>query len=476
REILFMSRLTRRTFIGGTLAAGAAAALPSRASARPSGANERLRVALLGVKGQGRVHAAKWSEMKDAEVVAVCDPDSNIISDAMGAVEKRTGQKPAYVQDLRKVMEDKSIDCVSIAMPNHWHVLASIWAIQAGKDVYVEKPLGHNIWEQRKLVEAARKHNKLVQMGIYTRSLQSHRSAIEFVRSGKLGKVKVVHSIVYGTRTSIRKLADAPVTQGVDYNLWQGAAAERPFNPNRFHYNWHWNFEYGGGEIANNGVYYLDTARWALGKTEHPQRAMSIGGRLGYEDDGNTPNTQIGVLDYGDVQIIQEIRGLPSDKYMDVTSGNVFHCAEGRLVIGGKTIAAFNPKGEVIERFSGGGEHFRNFADAVKTRNREALNSEVGEGHLSTTLCHLPNISHRLGENKIVAGDAPFENSTGGNDAWNRVKEHLKEANIDLAKVPLRVGRVLKFDGKTESFVGDEEANKLLGREYRKPFVVPENV
>jgi len=475
-----MARLTRRKFIGQSLRAGAAlgaaAALPHLASARPAGANDRLRVALLGVKGQGRVHAGKWSDMKDAQVVAVCDANSNIIGDAMTAVEKKTGQKPAYVQDLRKVMDDKSIDLVSIAMPNHWHVLASIWAIQAGKDVYVEKPLGHNIWEQRKLVEASRKHDKIVQMGNYTRSLESHRSAIEFLRSGKLGKVKVVHSIVYGTRGSIRKLADAPVPAGVDYNLWMGPAAERPFNPNRFHYNWHWNFEYGGGEIANNGVYYLDVARWGLGKNEHPKRAMSLGGRLGYEDDGNTPNSQIGVLDYGDVQIIQEIRGLPTDKYMDITSGNVFHCAEGSLVIGGKTIAAFTPKGELIQKFSGGGEHFRNFADAVKARKRDLLNSEVLEGHLSTVLCHLPNVSYRLGETKLVSGDAPFEKSDGGNDAWNRMAAHLKESEIDLSKVPLRVGRTLTFDGKTETFTGDDEANKLLAREYRKPFAVPENI
>jgi predicted dehydrogenase len=475
-----MSRLTRRGFIGQSLRAGAAlgavSALPDLASARPWGANDRLRVALLGVHGQGRVHAGKWAEMKDAEVVAVCDPDANVVADAMDKVDKKTGRKPAYVPDLRKIMDDKSIDVVSIAMPNHWHVLASIWGIQSGKDVYVEKPLGHNIWEQRKLVEASRKHNKIVQMGNYTRSLQSHRSAIEFLHSGKLGKVKVAHGICYGARASIRKLADAPVPEGVDYNLWQGPAAERPFNPNRFHYNWHWNFEYGGGEIANNGVYYLDIARWGLGKTEHPKRALCLGGRLGYEDDGNTPNTQIGVLDYGDVQIIQEIRGLPSGKYMNVQSGNVFHCEEGYLVLGGATLAAFNPKGEIIQKFSGGGEHFRNFADAVKARNRELLNSEVAEGHLSTTLCHLPNISHRLGETKLVSGDAPFEQSTGGNDAWNRMAEHLKEAGIDPAKVPMRVGRTLKFDGKTETFTGDDEANKLLSREYRKPFAVPENV
>ena len=470
-----MSRITRRAFLGATAAAGAAAALPAFASARPFGANERLRVALLGVHGQGRVHAGKWADMKDAEVVAVCDPDSNVVGDAIAAVEKKSGRKPEYVQDLRKIMDDKTIDIVSIAMPNHWHVLASIWAIQSGKDVYVEKPLGHNIWEQRKLVEASRKHNKIVQMGNYTRSLQSFRTAMEFLRAGKLGKIKVARGICYGKRESIRKMEDSPVPAGVDYNLWTGPAAERPFNKNRFHYNWHWNFEYGGGEIANNGIYYLDIARWGLGKTEHPKRAMSVGGRLGYEDDGNTPNTQIGVLDYGDVQVVQEIRGLPSDKYMNVQSGNVFHCEDGYLSAANANVAAYRPDGELIQKFSGAGEHFRNFADAVKARNRELLNSEVLEGHLSTVLCHLPNISHRLGETK-AAGDSPFDGFDAGNEAWGRMAAHLKESGLDLSKAQVRVGKVLKFDGKTETFAGDADANKLLAREYRKPFAVPENI
>ncbi|HXX92225.1 MAG TPA: Gfo/Idh/MocA family oxidoreductase, partial [Planctomycetota bacterium] len=410
-----------------------------------------------------------------AEVVAVCDPDSNVVGDAIGAVEKKTGRKPEYVQDLRKIMDDKSIDIVSIAMPNHWHVLASIWAIQSGKDVYVEKPLGHNLWEQRRLVDASRKYQKIVQMGNYTRSLESFRSAIAYLRAGKLGRLKVAHGICYNKRGSIRKLPDGPVPAGVDYNLWQGPAAERPFNPNRFHYNWHWNFEYGGGEIANNGIYYLDIARWGLGKTEHPKRAMSVGGRLGYEDDGTTPNSQISVLDYGDVQIIQEVRGLPTDKYLDVQMGNVFHCEEGYLSTGISGVAAYTPKGELLQKFSGGGEHFRNFADAVKARNRELLNSEVLEGHLSTALCHLPNISHRLGETRI-AGDAPFEGFDAPNEAWGRMAAHLKENGIDLGKVPVRVGKVIPFDGKTETVPGDDAANRLLSREYRKPFAVPENV
>ena len=474
-----MSGFTRREFIEQSLltaaSAGAAAALPGLAEAK-AGPNERIRVALLGVHGQGRVHASRWAEMKDAEVAAICDADSNVVGDAMAAVEKKSGHKPQFVQDLRKIMEDKTIDVVSIAMPNHWHVLASIWAIQAGKDVYVEKPLGHNVWEQRKLVEASRKYNKIVQMGNYTRSLGSLRTAMEYLRSGKLGKVKVARGLCYNRRASIRTLPDAPVPEGVDYNLWQGPAPERPFNPNRFHYNWHWNFDYGGGEIANNGIYYLDIARWGIGKNEHPRRVVSLGGRLGYEDDANTPNTQIAVLDYGDVQIVQEIRGLATEKYKDVSNGNFFHCEEGTLASGTSGAAAFAPDGKLIQRFSGTGEHFRNFADAVKSRNRESLTSEVLEGHLSTTLCHLANISYRTGEVRTVEKDAPVGDGGVGDEAWWRMRDHLKDNGLEPAKTPIRVGRTLTFDGKTESFPGEPEANKLLSREYRKPFAVPENV
>jgi predicted dehydrogenase len=473
-----MSRLTRREFFEESLltaaAIGGAAALPGALEAR-AGANDRLRVALIGVHGQGRVHANKWADMKDAEVAVICDPDSNVVGDAVGAIEKKTGRKPEVVSDLRRVLDDKSIDAVSIATPNHWHVLASLWAIQAGKDVYVEKPLSHNVWEGRKLVEAARKYNRLVQMGNYTRSLESFRSAIAYLRSGKLGKITLAQGLCYNRRPTIRKLPDGPVPPGVDYNLWQGPAPERPFNPNRFHYNWHWNFDYGGGEICNNGIYYLDIARWGLGKNVHPKRAISVGGRLGYEDDGNTPNSQISLLDYGDVQIIQEVRGLDTEPYKNVKMGNLFHCEKGYLASGISGLAAFTPNGELLEKFSGGGEHFRNFADAVRARNREMLTSEVLDGHLSTTLCHLPNVSHKLGETRI-APEAPFEGSDAANEAWARMSAHLKENGVDLSKTPVRVGKVITFDGDKETIPGDEAATRLLTREYRKPFVVPENV
>ena len=474
-----MGRFTRRQFLEESLLASAAAAcagapIPLAASTRRVGPNERLRVGCVGVKGQGRVHVGKYVAMPDVEVAAICDPDPNVITDAMNAVEKKTGKKAEHYTDISKMLEDKSIDFISIAAPNHWHVLASIWAIQAVKDVYVEKPLGHNIWEQRKLVEASRKYDKLVQMGNYTRSLGSHRTAIEYLRSGKLGKVTLARGLCYNKRASIGRKPDGTPPPGVDYNLWLGPGPERPFNPNRFHYNWHWNFDFGGGEIANNGIYYLDTARWGIGKAEHPKKAISIGGRLGWEDDGNTPNTQVGILDYGDVQIVIEIRGFETQPYMDVLSGNVFHCEKGYLAIGRGT-AAFSPDGQVLEKFTGTGDHFRVFVDAVKSRKREMLTSEVLEGHLSTTLCHLPNISHRLGTAKPLAEVGPFGGDAGA-EAVERMRAHLKDNGLDPAKTLVQVGKPLVFDGAIEKFVDDPAADALLRREYRKPFVVPDTV
>jgi predicted dehydrogenase len=468
-----MRKTTRRDFLRASLAAASISVLPARARA---GANDRLRVAVVGVRGQGRVHVGRWSSFKDAEVAAICDPDENVIGDAMAAAEKKGGKKPQYVKDLRKLMEDKSIDVVSIAAPNHWHVLASIWAIQAGKDVYVEKPLGHNLWEQRKLVEASRKHDRLVQMGNYPRSNGHLRAGMEYLRSGKLGKARLARALWYSGRGSIGKKPDGPVPAGVDYDLWLGPAPESPFNPNRFHYNWHWNWSYGGGEIANNGIYLLDTARWGLGKDEHPRSVACIGGRFGYEDDGQTPNTQIAALDYGDVQILLEVRGLRSEKYRDVGTGTIFECEKGTLVSSGGSTAAYSPEGELLERFAGGGDHFRNFADAVKARRRPDLTSEVLDGHLSTSLCHLANISYRLGEERAMDAAEPFGKNGAANEMFERFRSHLKEHGMDPAKARARFGRALAFDPKGEVFVGDAGADALLSRPYRKPFAVPQEV
>jgi predicted dehydrogenase len=473
-----MSHFTRRDFLRASLAVGglSTAGWAGQEPAPRAGANDRLRVAVIGVRGQGRVHVSRWAAFKDAEVAAICDPDENVVVDAMTTAEKKTGKKPQYYKDIRKLLEDKSIDVVSIAAPNHWHCLASIWAVQAGKDVYVEKPLSHNLWEGRKLVEASRKYDRLVQMGNYPRSNGNLRAAIAFLRDGKLGKVKFARTILYSGRGSIGKKPDGPVPAGVDYDLWLGPAPEQPYNPNRFHYNWHWNWSFGGGEMANNGIYHLDTARWGLGKDEHPRRVVSMGGRFGYEDDGQTPNTQMVEVDYGDVRILMEIRGLRSEKFRDVATGTFFEAEKGTLVSGGGSVAAYAPDGRLIEKFSGGGDHFRNFADAVKARKREDLNSEVLEGHLSTSLCHLANISYRLGERRTMDAGDRFGASEEAADMLPRLREHLKENEVDPAKTTACFGRPLTFDSKAEKFVGDPDADALLRREYRKPFVVPEVV
>jgi predicted dehydrogenase len=468
-----MTSFSRREFLEQSLLAMAAApAAQEAAPDRRVGANDRLRVAVLGVNGQGRVHVNKWLAMSDVEIGAVCDPDERVAGAAIDGIEKKTRKKASYYADLRKLYEDKSIDAVSIATPNHWHVLASLWAVQAGKDVYVEKPLSHNLWEGRRLVEAARKHGRMVQMGNYPRSLAHMREGVAFLRSGKLGRIRVARGICYNKRGSIGKKPDGQPPAGVDYDLWLGPAPLRPFNPNRFHYNWHWNWEYGGGEIANNGIYQLDTARWGIGKDVHPRFIASSGGRVGYEDDGQTPNTQVAVYDYGDVKIVQEIRGLPTQKFPpDIQMGNVFHCEGGYVAMGIQGSAAWAADGSLIQRFAGQGDHWQNFVDAVKTRKREVLNSEVLEGHLSTSLCHLANISFRLGRTEKAAGSRPFDGDPGA-ETWERTMQHLAENEVDPKTAEIRKGPVLEFDGAKEKFVNAPEADALLKREYRAPYVV----
>jgi predicted dehydrogenase len=476
-----MTRFSRREFLEQSLFASAALSggLPALAQEprKTVGPNDKVRVAVVGVHGQGMVHVGRWLSLADVEVAAICDPDENVVATPITKVEKATGKKPVHYKDLRNLLEDKSIDAISVATPNHWHCLAGIWAIQAGKDAYVEKPLGHNLFECRQLVEASRKYDRMCQMGNYPRSLGHVREAVKYLHENKLGKVKVARGICYNKRDSIGKKADSAVPAGVDYDLWLGPAPERPFNHNRFHYNWHWNWDFGGGEIANNGIYQLDTARWGINKDAHPATVVSVGGRLGYKDDGQTPNSQTTLYEYGDVQIVQEIRGLPTEKYPpNLMMGNVFECEQGMVVISIAGSAAFSPSGEKLQQFAGQGDHFKNFADAVKSRKRADLASEVLEGHRSTALCHLANISYRLG-GPLPLGEAgkPF-GAGAAHEAHDRLVAHLKDNGVDVDKVAFQVGKPLSIDPKTEKFAGDEEANKLLTREYRKPYVVPETL
>jgi len=475
-------KTTRREFLEKSIAGAATLAAascarggPREAAFRRSGPNDRLRMAVVGVRGRGAAHVSTWLRMSDVEVAAVCDVDPSVAGGPIAEVEGATGRKPAFVQDFRRILDDPSIDAVSVATPNHWHVLASYWAVEAGKDVYVEKPLSHNVWEGRRLASAARRRKRVVQTGTQSRSRENVREAIAFLRSGALGRIRYATGLCYRDRRSIGKKPDGSVPPGVDYDLWLGPAPERPFNPNRFHYEWHWNWAYGNGDIGNQGAHQMDLARWGLGKDDLPTRVRSLGGRYGYDDDGETPNTQISVLDWGDARIVFEVRGLPTEGYRNNAVGVVFHCAEGSLVVGNLDTAAFDPEGKEIRRFGGGSDvdHFRNFVEAVKARDLSLLTSDAEEGHLSAALSHLANVSWRLGTERPMTAEEPFGDAEEGNEAFRRFREHLARNGVDPAKTPVRVGRTLAVDPETERFAGDPEANALLSRDYRPPFVVP---
>jgi predicted dehydrogenase len=430
-----MPDVNRRTFLAS--AGAGAAALAVGNGARAAGPNDQLRVATIGIRGRGSEHIHALCARSDTPVVALCDVDSREFAKQAKYVEDKLGKAPQLVGDLRQLLDDKSIDIISIATPNHWHALAAVWGCQAGKDVYVEKPVSHNVSEGRKIVEAARKYNRIVQTGTQSRSSEGMKQAIEFLNSGKLGKIFLARGLCFKPRASIGHKADGPVPAGVDYNIWLGPAPERPFNPNRFHYEWHWNWDYGNGDIGNQGIHQMDIARWGLGKNTLPSQIQSSGGRFGYKDDGETPNTQIASYRYDDCQIDFEVRGLPTNDERGVKIGNIFYGSEGFMVVNSlprDTWATFfGHKEEPGPKGKGEGDHFDNFVKAVRARKPEMLNAEILEGHLSSALCHLGNISYRL-------------------------------------------GRSLTFDPHAENFGSDSEANAMLTRDYRSPFTMPARV
>jgi predicted dehydrogenase len=481
REFLQDSAFLAAALAGTGLAGGARAA--EKEAAAKKGAADRLRVAVIGVHGRGMSHVGGLANKHNCVVTTVCDADSAVIGRAMKAVEKAQGKPPRYEQDVRKVVEDKNIDIVTIATPNHWHSLMAIWAMQNGKDVYVEKPISHNVSEGRRVVEAARKYGRICQAGTQIRSSPGIREAIQFLHDGKLGKISVARGLCYKTRGSIGKVSGPQQPpKSMDYDLWCGPAPNKP--PHRktingtVHYDWHWVWDYGNGDLGNQGIHQMDVARWGLNKGELAHTALGLGGRFGYVDDGQTPNTQISVLGYGDCELIFEVRGLKTKDLLGARVGNIFYGSDGYLVCSTyERAAAFTPKGEVIRQFDGKGDHFGNFIKAVRSRKAEDLHGEILEGHLSSALCHLGNVSYRLGK------EQPFNkksNSLGDDKAaaetFARMQEHLKDNKVQLTEGNYRLGRRLTIDPKTETFVGDKEADAMLTREYRKGFEVPEKV
>jgi hypothetical protein len=477
-----MSRVTRRTFLKQSLgvAGGLFTISGTKASGVVLGANDTIRVAVSGIHGRGGSHVSEFMKMQGVQVVALVDPDARTFAERIKQVAKLGGKTPKTFQDIRKALEDKDIDVVSIATTNHWHALQTIWACQAGKDVYVEKPCSHNVHEGRIAVEAARKYNRIVQHGTQGRNDRGWWQLAELVKKGTYGRLLVSRGLCYKRRDSIGfKPNEAPPPE-LDYDLWLGPAPEQPYNTNLVHYNWHWFWDFGNGDIGNQGVHQMDVARWMIPGATLPKSVISLGGRFGYEDQGQTPNTQIAILDYGETQIIFEVRGLPTDRYRGSSIGNILHFEEGivvddRFYPKGSDQAVDMPKVDV--KLGPDGGHFGNFIAAVRSRKQSDLNADILEGHLSSALCHLANISYRLGK------PVPFNPKTkalGDNketyETLARMEEHLTKNGLKLEEMTYQLGRKLEVDAKTESIIGDPEANKMLTREYRKPFVVPEKL
>ena len=475
-----MRRLSRREFLENSMllaAASAAAALPIRAAetSRPVSANDKITLGIIGCGIRGKQHARELAKLPECDIVGVCDPDLTRAEEVAAQLVESKRARPKAVSDLRVMLADKSIDAVFVATPNHWHVLAAIWAMQAGKDVYVEKPVSHNVVEGRRLVQAARKLGRICQGGTQYRSSGANMDAVAYLREGKLGDVKLARSIVYGARASIGAPGNYDVPAHVDYNLFMGPAPLSRLRRPKLHYDWHWFWDTGNGELGNNNIHSLDVLRWGLGVTGLGRSVISFGGRVGYSDAGETPNTQVVVYDFGDKTIVSETRGLKTDPFhANLKGGNIFYGTKG-IIAGG---ALFDLDHALVRSFDSPGEnHFANFLKAVRSRKVSDLRADIEEGHQSTALCHIGNISYRLGQpaspaeirdrlGKLQASGAALE-------TFERTQRHLLDNSVDIAQTKLTLGPLLQLDSSQERFANDAAANALLAREYRSPFVLP---
>ncbi len=454
--------------VGGTMIGRSARA----ASGRVLGANERVVLASIGVRGQGNALKRGFAALANVEIKTLCDIDANIIPERINDTRLANVStfKPGFVQDLRRVLDDKDVDAVVIATPNHWHALATIWALQAGKHVFVEKPSSYTVKEGRWEIEAAARYKKIVQTGFMNRSRPAVRQAIKFLHDGGLGPIYMARGLCYKPRPPIGKYPDGPMAPGekyaltvgstsyeptydaeyltkVDYDLWLGPAPKRPFNRNRFHYNWHWHWDYGNGDTGNQGPHQFDIARWGLGKQEHPVKISSAGGYYGPEASQETPDTQTSLFEYADGKVLEfSTRGQFTNDEGTMKVGNLFYGPKGWMWIdadGRRWQTYLGPKNEKgpgsdappagappAAAGSAGDPHYQNFIDAIRANDPKLLTCDVTEGHLSSALPHLANIAYRS-------------------------------------------GRALKFDGKSETFVNDKQADGMLTREYRKGFEIP---
>lgn len=421
-----MRGITRRDFVKGSMAAGAALVLPF---SHARGANDSIRVAVVGIRGRGRGLLSEFHNSSGVRVVALCDVDGNALSREVKRFKDRNERVDAYI-DYRRMLEDKTLDVVAIATPDHWHVPLAAFSVIAGKDVYVEKPLSHTISEGRLLVNLARKYSRIVQHGTQSRSADGLMDGIKYMQSGELGKIRMAKAINSQLRGPIGRVPDSETPAGVNYDLWLGPAPKRPFNRNRFHYRWHWFWDYGTGDTGNDGIHQIDIARWGLG-VKLPKAVSCSGGQLFYDDDHETPDTQIATFEYDYVYLMYEMRLWTPYPHEGHINGNVFYGDNGTMSIGRTGWQVTFKDGKRGPGGSrGGGSHVANFIKAVRSRKIEDLNADVEVGHYSAALCHMANIA-------------------------------------------MRVGRRLKFDARRERFIDDSEANTYLTKQYRKGYELP---
>ena len=496
---------SRRRFLKNTLLGGAGLALASSFAGcatgmgaasykRVIGANDTIRVGVVGLNSRAgdlikdTLRAAEAGEK--VRIAALCDVDSKVLARRVGEAEKR-GEQVLQFEDCRRMHESGQLDAVILATPNHWHSLGAIWAVQTGHDVYVEKPVSHNVWEGRQLVKAARKYDRIVQTGTQSRSSHAIRETVAWVQAGNIGKIRIARGLCYKPRPSIGKTSGPQaVPDSINYDLWSGPAPLVPPHRNQakfgpVHYDWHWVWHYGNGDLGNQGIHQMDIARWFLGEDALAPRVFSVGGRLGYVDDGETPNTQFVYQDYDKAPLIFEVRGLPTkkgDTKMDVYRGGsvsvVIECEGGHVLVPNYTSAqAYDRDGKELKKWSGATNHMANFFKAMRSRKSADLNADILEGHLSSALCHTGNISYRLGQ--LASPEAVREAikaEAGAEETFQRMLAHLAANEVDVMKDRVTLGPVLTMDPQSETFPGNAAANALLRREYRAPFVVPNRV
>jgi predicted dehydrogenase len=498
-----MKPIPRRSFLRSSMAAGLSLGMPRLVTGAGSGSggpNEAVRVAVIGlgsttavggVGGRGHQLIGRLRETPGARIVALCDADQAHLDREVREARDHEGKIAAH-RDLHRILDDKSIDAVVIALPNHWHALATIWACQAGKDVYVEKPFSYNIWEGQQMVAAARKYDRMVQVGTQNRSSTFLRRVFDRLKGGELGAIRFAHALVYRARDGIGSVdAPTPPPSTVDYDLWCGPAPKKPLMRKQLHYEWHWFWDTGNGEMGNNGIHVIDVCRWALGQDQPAPRAMSIGGRFAFHDCGETANTQIALLDYRPAPLICEIRNVSAGKgaalmgkFRGRNSGVVIDCEGGYFAGDASGGAFFDRQGKKFQDLGEGDSpkalelaHLSAFLEGVRSRKTGDLAAESVEGHRSTACCHMANVSHRLGKQSspeairsAVTGDAEMA------DAFERCRVYLRENGVDLDASPATLGPWVTLDPKQDRFVGEfaDAANKLSRRADRKPYEVPE--